>query len=351
MTDQRSQAGKKPFTEHDMAEAIGIMVQSRASGQAGRVAWYLNQGRICREVRRARGYITVSVPRLHGEGRESVTISRLRATLPSEGVGAPVATPAGKGDGKGHGGKSSGSGTDPLTRQSLPPPPGLPARDGAPVPRPSRAPAMAAAAGAAASSTQLRYTEQSRYEQPAATPAGSGVPKTPPRRRHSTPEAAADAPVAKSPRLETTSKSAGSSSSTGMMPGVPQGQAAPKQWPVMGPPPKGYGPRAVPKRPPPAGGTPGPKRSKKAPDYLQTWWRHDLEMSEWGPRYWSYHLRAYIYVNDEGDEYVHIRDLVMVLGITYTENYPWEPKRISWTDFDGRRRWDDAFYPFDYTGY
>ena len=185
------------------------------------------------------------------------------------------------------------------------------------MPRPSRAPVIAAAAGAAAASsgdTQLRYPGR---VQPAATPAGSRVPKSPVRRPNPTPESAADAPRAKAPRLETTSKSAGAPSATGGMSDAPQG-----------PPPKGYGPRAVAKRPPPSGGMPDPKRSRRVPDHLVTWWRHNLELSEWGPRYWSYHLRAWIYVNDDGDEYVHVRDLGPVRGIQYAENYAYEAIQI-----------------------
>ena len=93
----------------------------------------------------------------------------------------------------------------------------------------------------------------------------------------------------------------------------------------------------------------GREAQEEAPDHLMTWWRHNLELSEWGARYWSYHLSLWVYVNNEGDEYVHIRDMAMIRGVQYTERYPWEPMRISWTEFDGTRRWNDAFYPFDYT--
>ena len=344
MTDQRIQAGKQALTAQDMARAVDIRLHSIESGQAGRVAWYLNQGRVCRAERRDRGFVTISVPRLHGDGREAVAISRLPA-FSSKGKGAPAATPATKGADKGQKGKASGSGTD--LRTPFPPSPtlGPPARHGPPMVRPSRAPAVAAASGAAASSSQLQYAEQARRATASPKPSTS-IPTTPPLRPGSslgarllqeTEDAIAQmAPVAKALRLETTSKAMGSASSTST---------------GMGPPPIGYGPR-VPKRPSDDRVGPAAKRSKTAPDQFQTWWRHHLENSDWGVRYWSYYLRCWVYVNDEGDEYVHVRDLPD--GMSGPERFPWEPFRISWfidRSLGTDRYWNNNFYPYDWNNY
>ena len=208
--------------------------------------------------------------------------------------------------------------------------------------RPSHAPAVAAAPGAAASSAQLQHAEQARRARAAPKPSSS-IPRTPPRRRESsqgtgllllTDDEAA--PAAKAPRLDTTSKSMGSASSSSA---------------GMGPPPIGYGPR-VPKRPADDRAGPAAKRSKAVPSQFKAWWRDHLEASDWGVRYWSYFLRCWIYVNDEGEEYVRIRDLPDdVNGDRLSEHYPWEPLRISWISHDGTRRWNNSFYPYDWNDY
>eukprot|EP00959_Pyramimonas_sp_CCMP1952_P346567 7258776-Pyramimonas_sp.AAC.1 len=53
---------------------------------------------------------------------------------------------------------------------------------------------------------------------------------------------------------------------------------------------------------------PRAQRARTTEDYAARW-RRNVEGSEWGPRYWSYNIKCWMYIAENNDEFVYIRDL------------------------------------------
>eukprot|EP00959_Pyramimonas_sp_CCMP1952_P094302 1972559-Pyramimonas_sp.AAC.1 len=69
-----------------MRDAWDILDVSIRTGQAGRKTWWLNEGRLDRQTRQARGFITISLPR--GDGTRETFTQRKLAAVANELLGS-----------------------------------------------------------------------------------------------------------------------------------------------------------------------------------------------------------------------------------------------------------------------
>eukprot|EP00959_Pyramimonas_sp_CCMP1952_P432827 9064093-Pyramimonas_sp.AAC.1 len=75
------------------------------------------------------------------------------------------------------------------------------------------------------------------------------------------------------------------------------------------------------------------------------WWRKNLEESQWGPRYWGYYAKGWIYIADNNDEFVYVRDLQHNDRFRHwAPRTPWDTFATSYIAEDGHRVWDQRLY-------